>query len=94
MTRESGEFVTMKEIDKTLEPQAVLSAYLGELGRRILALRKARAMSQQSLADAANLDRTYISAVEHGKQNVTIGAVAKLSSALKISLHDLLVGPN
>ena len=49
-------------------------------------------MSQQALADAADLDRTYISAVEHGKQNVTVGAIVKLSLALKIPLNQLLVG--
>ncbi len=74
--------------------EATLSIYLKELGERILTLRKARQMSQQNLADAANLDRTYISAVEHGKQNVTIGAIVKLSTALRVPLKQLLVGLN
>jgi transcriptional regulator with XRE-family HTH domain len=49
-------------------------------------------MSQQDLADGSGLDRAYISSVENGKQNVTIGAVFKLSDALDIALEDLLVG--
>ena len=73
------------------EVGVTLSSYLEELGERIFALRKASGMSQQTLADSANLDRTYISAVEHGKQNVTIGAIVKLSTALKIPLKQLLV---
>jgi len=70
--------------------EETLSSYLNELGGRILSLRKRSGMSQQALADAANLDRTYISAVEHGKQNVTVGAIVKLSTALKIPLKELL----
>ena len=72
--------------------EETLNSYLSELGGRILSLRKSHGMSQQALADAADLDRTYISAVEHGKQNVTVGAIVKLSLALKIPLTQLLVG--
>lgn len=74
------------------DPAITLDSYLKELGGRIHSMRKARAMSQQALADSADLDRTYISAVEHGKQNITLGAVVKLSNALKIPLKHLLVG--
>jgi len=74
------------------DPTTALESFLKELGTRIHTLRKARSMSQQQLADAADLDRTYISAVEHGKQNVTIGAIVKLSNALKVPLRQLLVG--
>ena len=74
--------------------EETLSSYLSELGGRILSLRKTSGLSQQALADAADLDRTYISAVEHGKQNVTVGAIVKLSIALKIPLKHLMVGLN
>lgn len=77
------------ELNKTEE---TLNLYLRDLGSRILTLRKASGMSQQALADAAKLDRTYISAVEHGKQNVTVGAIVKLATALKIPLNQLLIG--
>ncbi len=42
------------------------------------------------LEDSANLDRTYISAVEHGKQNLTLGAVVRLADALGEDLPQLL----
>jgi len=42
------------------------------------------------LASSCGLDRTYISAVEHGKQNLTIGAAVKLADALNTSLVSLL----
>lgn len=81
-----------KEPSDSGDIEETLNLYLNELGGRILSLRKLNGMSQQALADAANLDRTYISAVEHGKQNVTVGAIVKLALALKIPLTQLLVG--
>jgi transcriptional regulator with XRE-family HTH domain len=38
----------------------------------------------------AELDRTYVSAVERGRQNLTLGAIMKLAGALETSLDDLL----
>jgi transcriptional regulator with XRE-family HTH domain len=43
------------------------------------------------LAQAADLDRTYISAVEHGKQNLTLAAVMRLAEALDVPFEQLLV---
>lgn len=67
-----------------------LEQCLRQLGQRIKSLRNARDWSQQALADASGLDRTYISAVEHGKQNLTIGAMLKLADALDVELPELL----
>ena len=47
-------------------------------------------MTQGELAEASGLDRTYISLVEHGRQNLTIGAVLKIAHALDVSIGDLL----
>jgi methanogenic corrinoid protein MtbC1/DNA-binding XRE family transcriptional regulator len=70
-----------------------LPTFLKALGERVQSLRKGHRWSQQELADAAGLDRTYISAVEHGKQNVTLGAIMKLADALKVPVDGLLTGP-
>ena len=51
-------------------------------------------MNQQELADASGLDRTYISLVEHGKRNLSIGAVLKIANALEVPLGDLLALPS
>lgn len=74
-----------------LDSHASLNQYLKGLGARILDRRKARRFSQQELANGAGLDRAYISSVENGKQNVTIGAIFKLADALEVSVEDLLV---
>ena len=67
-----------------------LEAHLNALGRRILELRKERGWSQQELATRASLDRTYISTVEQGKQNITIGAAVKIADALETSLSRMI----
>jgi methanogenic corrinoid protein MtbC1/DNA-binding XRE family transcriptional regulator len=69
-----------------------LQQYLTALGSRIQVRRKLQRLSQQQLAESSNLDRAYISAVEHGKHNLTLGAVMKLATALGISIEELLTG--
>ena len=58
------------------------------LGQRVKELRQKAGMSQEELADLAQLDRTYITSVERGKRNISIVNIEKLSKALKISLKN------
>ena len=67
-----------------------LEFHLRTLGGRIKELRKERGWSQQQLASKADLDRTYLSAVEQGKQNITIGAALKIADALETTLSALI----
>lgn len=68
-----------------------LDQYLQVLGQRILALRQDTGWTQQQLANEAELDRTYISAVENGKQNVTFGAILKIAKAFHLPVETLIV---
>ena len=72
------------------EERLTLKEQLGLMGRRINEARVSRKMTQQALADASGLDRTYISLVEHGKQNLTIGAALKIAHALDVPIGDLV----
>jgi transcriptional regulator with XRE-family HTH domain len=63
--------------------------------RRIFAdnLRKARQMkglSQEELAELANLHRTYVGSVERAERNVSIENMERLAVALEMSLPSLL----
>ncbi len=73
------------------DKEGTLEQYLKKVGKRLQKLRKGKSWSQQQLANSSGLDRTYISAMEHGKQNVTIGALYKLANALKISVDQFLI---
>jgi MerR family transcriptional regulator, light-induced transcriptional regulator len=68
--------------------------YFERLGRGVQDARMTRGWTQQQLADAAALDRTYISGLEHGKQNPTIGALLKLARALDLPIDRLVVVPD
>jgi transcriptional regulator with XRE-family HTH domain len=46
--------------------------------------RKIRGMSQETLADKANLDRTYISGIERGVRNITLDSLEQIIYALDI----------
>ena len=67
-----------------------LNDHLQSMGRKVQEIRRGLGWNQQQLADSADLDRTYISAVEHGKQNLTLGAIVKLADALGVELVQLL----
>jgi DNA-binding XRE family transcriptional regulator/methylmalonyl-CoA mutase cobalamin-binding subunit len=76
------------------ESPGAVEDYFERLGRRVQELRSARGWTQQQLADESGLDRTYISGLEHGKQNPTIGALLRLATALEAPLDRLVVlGP-
>ncbi len=56
-----------------------------KIGKRIRELRNAAGLSQEKLALAANLDRTYIASVESGKRNISIVNIEKIINALDCS---------
>ena len=47
-------------------------------------------MSQEDLASAAGIDRTYVSGIERGVRNPTITVLARFAEALKTSSAQLL----
>lgn len=58
------------------------------VGKRVKELRNKIGISQEELADIAELDRTYITSVECGRRNISIVNIEKLAIALNISLHE------
>jgi DNA-binding XRE family transcriptional regulator len=65
--------------------------YFARLGGRVQELRSGKGWTQQDLAENAGLDRTYISGLEHGKQNPTLGALLRLARALEVPLDRLVI---
>lgn len=64
--------------------------YLSLVGGRIREVRNGLALSQGELAERASLTRPYLSAVERGRQNITLEALLRLADALEVPLTDLL----
>lgn len=58
-----------------------------KVGNRIRELRNKAGLSQEKLALAANLDRTYIASVENGKRNISIVNLEKIANALGCTLE-------
>ena len=58
-------------------------------GRRVRVLRVARGMSQEDLADAAGVHRTYVSSLERGLRNVGLDNVYALADALDVDPSEL-----
>lgn len=58
--------------------------------RNLLFYRKAAGLSQEGLAERANLHRTYIGALERCERNVTIRNIEKIARALEIEPELLL----
>ena len=58
------------------------------VGQRILELRKERTLSQESLANIAEVDRTYMTGVENGKRNISIEVLLRIITALGITYQD------
>ena len=55
-----------------------------KVGRRIRMLRLELSLSQEALAAAAELDRSYLGQVERGEKNITLKNVFKIADALEI----------
>jgi len=58
-------------------------------GERLRDLRKQKGLSQEALALACDLDRTYIGGVERGERNISLLNIQKVADALGISPRDL-----
>ena len=73
-----------------LHSDEAIEQVLALIGRKVQETRKALKMSQLEVADASGLDRAYISAIESGKQNISIGVLLRLAAALDVSAEELL----
>ena len=80
---------TTEQFDLGISAKTI-QAMLTDLGGRIQHFRKEKGLSQQQLANASKLDRSYVSAVEHGKQNVSFATLKNLSDALDVNIVELI----
>jgi XRE family transcriptional regulator, regulator of sulfur utilization len=70
----------------------IVPRYRRVLGQNLRALRKRAGLSQEKLAERANLHPTYLSDSERGVENVSLDVLMRLAGALRSSIHDLVEG--
>ncbi|MBL0924399.1 MAG: helix-turn-helix transcriptional regulator [Sphingomonadaceae bacterium] len=59
--------------------------------RNLRQLRHAKALSQETLAHEAKMDRTYVSALERGLYAASIETVADLAQCLDVEPYQMLI---
>jgi transcriptional regulator with XRE-family HTH domain len=67
-------------------PGTNLRAHPGRnaFGERVRALRMAKGLSQEQLAERAGLHRTYVSSLERGQRNVGLDNIHAIARALEV----------
>ncbi|MRS99687.1 helix-turn-helix domain-containing protein [Ralstonia pickettii] len=63
---------------------------LALLGAAVRARRKAVLLSQEALADRAEIDRSHMGKIERGERNVTLLNVLRIAQALDCKPSELL----
>lgn len=65
-----------------------------QFGHNVARLRNEAGLSQDKLAEKADLDRTYLSGIERGVRNPGIKIVIRIASALGVTVDQLCKGVN
>lgn len=63
-------------------------------GANIRAIRKQRGVSQEQLADALGVHRTYMGGVERGERNLTLRSLERLAERMGVDPVALLQRPS
>lgn len=63
-----------------------------QLAIRIRKLRKQRQWSQEELADAAGLHRTYVSHIENAKRDISVETMCRIAMAFGLTPSKLMIG--
>ncbi len=63
---------------------------LQAFGKAVRERRIALKLSQEDLAEAAGVHRTYVGMIERGEKNITLRNIEKFSRALRLPIDQLL----
>ena len=59
-------------------------------GKRLREIRHDKGLSQEALAHACELDRTYIGGIERGERNISLINIVRIARALEIDPLELM----
>lgn len=60
-----------------------------KLGENLKKIRTKKNITQTELAETLNVDKSFVSNIENGKNNPTLSTIANLAKALKVSVDEL-----
>lgn len=63
-----------------------------QLGSRLQALRKQKGLTQDALATAVGLGRSYLAEIELGRRNPSLDSLKLIADGLQVPLSKLLAG--
>lgn len=66
-----------------------MSDIMQHVGRKLRFYRQSRGLTQEELAEKAELHYTYIGQVERGEKNLTLTSLEKILNALEVSFAEL-----
>ncbi len=64
---------------------------LVKFGQKVKELRLKQNISQEKLAEKANVHRTYIGMIERAEKNITLINIEKIAKALEVNIYDLFI---
>ena len=62
-----------------------------KLGQRIAALRRARRLTQENLAESVGCSVEFVSLVERGVNAPTVAGLEKFAKVLEVEVHELFI---
>jgi transcriptional regulator with XRE-family HTH domain len=62
-------------------------------GQRVRVLRDRRGWSQEQLAQACGLHRTYVGGIERGERNPSLINIGRIANALGVGVAELFLTP-
>lgn len=65
---------------------------LKSFGRRVAAIRRSRGVTQQELAERANMSVFGIAYIETGKRWARLGTLAKIAKVLRVDVEEFFRG--
>jgi transcriptional regulator with XRE-family HTH domain len=66
--------------------------YRRTVGQNIRNYRKQACLSQEQLAEKADLSYKYVGEVERGQENISLDALFRIAKALQVRMADLISG--
>ena len=64
------------------------------VGREIRMTRHALGLTQAEVADRLGVSASYVSAVEAGRRNLTLGQIANIANAMRLGVHVSFIRPD